>query len=47
MVEPAVEQCVALEFAKQHIRVNTISPAAIDTDMIDRFAGKEGRPEMP
>ncbi|OWK43949.1 glucose 1-dehydrogenase [Fimbriiglobus ruber] len=35
-------KCVALEFAKQNIRVNTISPAAIDTDMIDRFAGKEG-----
>jgi NAD(P)-dependent dehydrogenase (short-subunit alcohol dehydrogenase family) len=35
-------KCVALEFAKQNIRVNTISPAAIDTDMIDRIAGKEG-----
>ena len=35
-------KCVALEFAKQNIRVNTVSPAAIDTDMIDRFAGKEG-----
>jgi NAD(P)-dependent dehydrogenase (short-subunit alcohol dehydrogenase family) len=35
-------KCVALEFAKQNIRVNTISPAAIETDMIDRFAGKEG-----
>jgi NAD(P)-dependent dehydrogenase (short-subunit alcohol dehydrogenase family) len=35
-------KCVALEFARQNIRVNTVSPAAIDTDMIDRFAGKEG-----
>lgn len=35
-------KCVALEFAKQNIRVNAISPAAIETDMIDRFAGKEG-----
>jgi NAD(P)-dependent dehydrogenase (short-subunit alcohol dehydrogenase family) len=35
-------KCVALEFARQNIRVNTVSPAAIATDMIDRFAGKEG-----
>ena len=35
-------KCVALEFAKQNIRVNTVSPAAIDTEMIDRFTGKEG-----
>jgi NAD(P)-dependent dehydrogenase (short-subunit alcohol dehydrogenase family) len=28
-----------LEFAKQNIRVNTVSPAAIATDIIDRFAG--------
>ncbi len=35
-------KCVALEFAKQNIRVNSVSPAAIATDMIDRFAGKEG-----
>jgi NAD(P)-dependent dehydrogenase (short-subunit alcohol dehydrogenase family) len=35
-------KCVALEFAKQNIRVNTIAPAAIDTDMLERFAGKEG-----
>ncbi len=35
-------KCVALEFAQQNIRVNAISPAAIETDMIDRFAGKEG-----
>ena len=35
-------KCVALEFARQNIRVNTVSPGAIATDMIDRFAGKEG-----
>jgi len=35
-------KCVALEFARQNIRVNTVSPAGIATDMIDRFAGKEG-----
>jgi NAD(P)-dependent dehydrogenase (short-subunit alcohol dehydrogenase family) len=35
-------KCIALEFAKQNIRVNAVSPAAIATDMIDRFAGKEG-----
>lgn len=37
-----ITKCVALEFAKQNIRVNTVSPAAIATDMVDRFAGKEG-----
>jgi NAD(P)-dependent dehydrogenase (short-subunit alcohol dehydrogenase family) len=34
-------KCVALEFAKQNIRVNTVSPGAIATDMIERFTGKE------
>ncbi len=29
----------ALEFAKQGIRVNSVSPGAIATDMLDRFAG--------
>ena len=33
---------VALEFAKSGIRVNAVSPAAIETDMVDRFVGKEG-----
>jgi NAD(P)-dependent dehydrogenase (short-subunit alcohol dehydrogenase family) len=33
---------VALEYAKQGIRVNAVAPAAIETDMIDRFVGKEG-----
>ncbi len=32
----------ALEYAKQGIRVNAVAPAAIETDMIDRFVGKEG-----
>jgi NAD(P)-dependent dehydrogenase (short-subunit alcohol dehydrogenase family) len=32
----------ALEFAKQGIRVNAVSPAAIETDMVDRFVGTEG-----
>lgn len=29
----------ALEYAKQGIRVNSVSPGAIDTEMLDRFAG--------
>lgn len=29
----------ALEFADKGIRVNTVSPAAIQTDMLDRFTG--------
>jgi NAD(P)-dependent dehydrogenase (short-subunit alcohol dehydrogenase family) len=29
----------ALEVARQGIRVNTVSPAAIETDMLDRFVG--------
>lgn len=32
----------ALELAGQGIRVNAVAPGAIATDMIDRFAGKEG-----
>lgn len=35
-------KAVALEFAKQNIRVNAVAPAVIATDMVDRFAGKEG-----
>jgi NAD(P)-dependent dehydrogenase (short-subunit alcohol dehydrogenase family) len=34
-------KCVALEFARQNIRVNTVSPGAIATDMLERFTGKE------
>jgi NAD(P)-dependent dehydrogenase (short-subunit alcohol dehydrogenase family) len=32
----------ALEFAKQNIRVNAVAPGPIATEMVDRFAGKEG-----
>jgi NAD(P)-dependent dehydrogenase (short-subunit alcohol dehydrogenase family) len=35
-------KAVALEFARQGIRVNAIAPASIETDMIDRLVGKEG-----
>jgi NAD(P)-dependent dehydrogenase (short-subunit alcohol dehydrogenase family) len=34
----------ALEFGKQGIRVNAVLPAAIDTDMFDRFVG--GKADM-
>ena len=33
---------IALEFAKQNIRINAVAPGVIATDMLDRFAGKEG-----
>jgi NAD(P)-dependent dehydrogenase (short-subunit alcohol dehydrogenase family) len=33
---------VALEFAKQNIRINAVAPAAVATEIVDRFAGKEG-----
>jgi hypothetical protein len=33
---------VALEFAKDNIRVNTVAPAGVATDMVDRHSGKEG-----
>ncbi len=32
----------ALEYAEHGIRVNAVAPAAIETAMIDRFAGEEG-----
>lgn len=32
----------ALEYAKKGVRVNAVAPAAIATEMIDRFAGPEG-----
>jgi NAD(P)-dependent dehydrogenase (short-subunit alcohol dehydrogenase family) len=31
----------AMELARQNIRVNAVSPAAIDTDMFDRFTGND------
>lgn len=37
-----ITKAAALELAKQGVRVNAVAPAAIETDMIDRFAGKEG-----
>jgi NAD(P)-dependent dehydrogenase (short-subunit alcohol dehydrogenase family) len=33
---------VALEFAKDNIRINTVAPAGVATDMVDRHSGKEG-----
>jgi len=38
-----ITKTAALELAKQGIRVNSVAPAAIATDMIDRFVGKEGQ----
>lgn len=38
-----ITKAAALELAKQGIRVNAVAPAAIATDMIDRFVGKEGQ----
>jgi NAD(P)-dependent dehydrogenase (short-subunit alcohol dehydrogenase family) len=32
----------ALEYAKSDIRINAVSPAVIETDMVDRFIGKIG-----
>jgi NAD(P)-dependent dehydrogenase (short-subunit alcohol dehydrogenase family) len=37
-----ITKTAALEYAQQGIRVNAIAPAAIETAMIDRFAGPEG-----
>jgi len=37
-----LSKTAALEVAKQGIRVNMVSPAAIQTDMLDRFIGDEG-----
>jgi NAD(P)-dependent dehydrogenase (short-subunit alcohol dehydrogenase family) len=33
-------KALALEFAKQNIRINAIAPGAIATEMFDRFAGQ-------
>jgi NAD(P)-dependent dehydrogenase (short-subunit alcohol dehydrogenase family) len=35
-------KAVALEFAKQNIRINAVAPGPIATDMWDRFAGDAG-----
>ena len=35
-------KALALEFAKQKIRINAVAPAGVATEMVDRFAGKEG-----
>jgi len=35
-------KALALEFAKQNIRINAVAPAGVATDMVDRFVGKEG-----
>jgi len=37
-----ITKTTALEFAQQGIRVTAVAPGAIETDMIDRFAGEEG-----
>src|SRR5258705_12533581 len=35
-------KALALEVAKQNIRINAVAPAGVATDMVDRFVGKEG-----
>jgi NAD(P)-dependent dehydrogenase (short-subunit alcohol dehydrogenase family) len=37
---------VALEFAKQNIRINAVAPGVIATEMFDRFAGDELRDQI-
>jgi NAD(P)-dependent dehydrogenase (short-subunit alcohol dehydrogenase family) len=37
-----ITKTAALEFSAKGIRVNAVAPAVIETDMVDRFAGKEG-----
>ncbi|HEX3444465.1 MAG TPA: SDR family oxidoreductase, partial [Chthoniobacterales bacterium] len=34
-------KAVALEFAKQEVRVNAVAPGAVATAMVERIAGKE------
>ena len=40
-------KALALEFAKQNIRINAVAPAGVATEMVDRFAGKEGEMRIP
>src|SRR5438128_676428 len=37
---------IALEFAKQNIRINAVAPGVIATEMFDRFAGDEFREQI-
>jgi NAD(P)-dependent dehydrogenase (short-subunit alcohol dehydrogenase family) len=37
---------LALEFAKQNIRINAVAPGVIATEMFDRFAGDELRDQL-
>ena len=37
-----LSKAAALEFAKKGIRVNVVAPGSIETEMVDRMAGKEG-----
>src|ERR1700747_3135361 len=39
-------KALALEFAKQNIRINAVAPGVIATDMWDRFAGDELRDQL-
>jgi NAD(P)-dependent dehydrogenase (short-subunit alcohol dehydrogenase family) len=41
-VKADVTGAAAIELATQGNRVNAVAPAAIETDMLDRFVGKEG-----
>ena len=41
-----VTRVAALEFAKQGIRVNSVSPGAVQTDMLDRFVGGADNSEV-
>lgn len=40
-----LSKCAALEFSSKGVRVNTVSPAVIETDMYDRFAESLGGAE--
>ncbi len=39
-------QVAALDYAKQGIRINTVSPAVIKTEMFDRFVSLSENPEQ-